>query len=104
MVCDSFFCSINLSNSGTFLTGTARSNRPMPASIKRPAVAPGQIIYQRQVRILKAAHKPLNRQKPVRLLSTTCKARDVKGKPQIAKVYNELMSGVDEADMVESCV
>ena len=95
VVCDSFFCSLDLARklleAGTFLTGTIRSNRIMPNIIKTAPLLPGQTIYTRQREILMAAHKSTQRRKPVRLLSTYVKAGEENGKPKIINVYNKYM-------------
>lgn len=101
--CDSFFTSIELAkalrNHRTFLTGTIRSNRRLPATIKDANVDPGTTYFMRQGDHLLAAHKGSNSRHPVRLLSTAISADSSEGVPQIIKAYNNNMGGVDGADM-----
>ncbi|CAG2214196.1 unnamed protein product [Mytilus edulis] len=87
--CDSFFSSLSLASelllNRTFMTGTLRSNRPMPQRIKT----------QNYVRM-----NIQNKRKPVRLVSTFCKARvSPRGKPTAIESYSKNMGGVDRNDM-----
>ena len=107
IVTDNFFTSINLArkllDKRTYLTGTLRSNRPLPRSIKYPTVQAGDSYYLRQGRILLLAYKNAEgSQKPVRLLSTYCNAANDQQKPKAVKIYNNYMGGVDGADMMIS--
>lgn len=81
----------------TFLTGTIRSNRRLPATIKDANVDSGTSHFMQH--ILLAAHKGSNSRRPVRLLSTAIFADSSEGVPQIIKAYNSSMGGVDGADM-----
>lgn len=91
--CDRFFTSIELAkalrNHRTFLTGTIRSNRRLPATIKDANVDHGTTYFMRQGDHL-AAHKGSNSRRPVRLLSTAISADSSEGVPQIIKAYNNM--------------
>ncbi|XP_033749217.1 piggyBac transposable element-derived protein 4-like [Pecten maximus] len=68
VVCDSFFCSINLArlllSKGTYLTGTLRKNRPMPKTVKEANPNPGQTTFMRSGDILCVAHRGEKANKP----------------------------------------
>lgn len=101
--CDSFFTSIELAkalrNHKNFLTGTIKSNRRLPATIKDANVDSETTHFMRQGDHLLAAHKRSNSRRPVRLLSTAISAASSGGVPQIIKAYNSSMGGVHGADM-----
>lgn len=67
----------------TFLTGTIRLNRRLPATIKVANIAPGTTNFMRQGYHLFAAQKGSNSRRPVRLLSTSIYADSSEGVPQI---------------------
>lgn len=67
----------------TFLTGTIRLNRRLPATIKDANVAPGTTNFMRQGYHLFAAQKGSNSRRPVRLLFTSIYANSSEGVPQI---------------------
>lgn len=98
-----FFTSIELAkalrNHTTFLTGTIRSNRRLPTTIKDANVDSGTTHFMRQGDHLLAAHKRSNSRRPVCLISTAISADSSEGVPKIIKAYNSSMSGVDGADM-----
>lgn len=104
VVSDSFFCSFDLARKlidlNTYLTGTLRSNRKMPLTIRNAHVGPGESVYVRQGEILAAAYKGRESKKPVRMISTFINAANSNGKPKIIQHYNMNMGGVDGADMM----
>lgn len=107
VVTDSFFTSLDLAKEllrkGTFLTGTLRKNRAMPSSIKNPTIDENEAKFLRQGQLLLCAYKEARRRKPVRLLSTACKAElNNNGKPKMIEYYNTKMGGVDLADQLVS--
>lgn len=102
--CDRFSLSLNWPklyelNQRTFLTGTIRSNRRLPATIKDANVDSGTTHFMWQDDHLLAAHNGSNSRRPVRLFSTAISADSSEGMPQIIKPYNSSMDGVDDADM-----
>lgn len=83
----------------TYLTGTLRSNRKIPLTIRNAHVGPGESVYVRQVEILAAAYRGRESKKPVRMIGTFINAANSNGKPKIIH-YNMNMGGVDGADMI----
>lgn len=59
VVCDWFFFDLarKLIELNTYLTGTLRSNRKIPLTIRNAHVGPGESVYVRQVEILAAAYR-----------------------------------------------
>ncbi|CAC5384500.1 unnamed protein product [Mytilus coruscus] len=107
VVTDSFFTSLDLAKEllrkGTFLTGTLRKNRVMPSSIKNPTIDENEAKFLRQGQLLLCAYKEARRRKPVRLLSTACRAElNYNGKPKMIEYYNTKMGGIDLADQLVS--
>lgn len=104
IICDSFFCSLDLAkrllNLNTYITGTLRANRQMPLTIKNANIDVNETVYVRQGNILATAYKGRNGRKPVRMLSTYAHAASLNGKPAIIELYNKNMGGVDGADQL----
>ncbi|VDI04338.1 Hypothetical predicted protein [Mytilus galloprovincialis] len=103
VLCDSFFSSLSLASelilNRTFMTGTLRSNRPMPQRIKTPELRPDECVFMRRQETLVCAYRQ-NKRKPVRLVSTFCKAGvSPHGKPTAIESYSKNMGGVDRNDM-----
>ena len=104
--CDSFFSSIQLATDllrqNTYLTGTLRKNRPMPALIKNANLAPNQTVYMRKRDLLAVAFRD-GTKKPVRLHTSYHSAKQARqGKPKCIVKYNKYMGGVDLNDMLTS--
>ena len=104
--CDSFFASIQLASDlfqrNTYLTGTLRKNRPMPALIKNANMAPNDTVYMRKRDILTMAYRD-GVKKPVRIVSTYHSAKLTRqGKPKCVTKYNKYLGGVDLNDMLTS--
>uniref|UniRef100_A0A673BR56 PiggyBac transposable element-derived protein domain-containing protein n=1 Tax=Sphaeramia orbicularis TaxID=375764 RepID=A0A673BR56_9TELE len=102
VVVDSFFCSHRLASAlfafGTYLTGTIRKNRDIPAAAKVAKPPVGRSTYWRNGQSLLVAFRE-KASKVVRVLSTCAEARNVNNKPMvIADIYNPHMCGVDVHD------
>ena len=61
IICDSFFCSLDLAkrllNLNTYITGTLRANTQMPLTIKNANIDVNETVYVRQGNILATAYK-----------------------------------------------
>ncbi|XP_063401149.1 piggyBac transposable element-derived protein 4-like [Mytilus trossulus] len=66
--CDSFFSSLPLASelllNRTLMTGSLRSNRPMPQRIKNPKLSPDEYVFMRRQETLVCAYRQ-NKRKPV---------------------------------------
>ncbi|CAG2222235.1 unnamed protein product [Mytilus edulis] len=90
--CDSFFSSLSLASelllNRTFMTGTLN-----------PELRPDEYVFMRRQETLVCAYRQ-NKRKPVRLVSTFCKAGvSPRGKPTAIESYSKNMGGVDRNDM-----
>ncbi|CAC5399705.1 unnamed protein product [Mytilus coruscus] len=103
---DSFFDSLNLANKllreRTYLTGTMRTNIPMPQMIKNARPQAGNTVYARQRQNMLCRFRDHNRKKkPVTLVSNYYNAIDtLNGKPRIIGAHNTFMGGVDLSDQM----
>ncbi|CAG2226935.1 unnamed protein product [Mytilus edulis] len=85
------------------MTGTLRKNRAMPSSMKNPTINENEAKFLRQGQLLLCVYKKARRRKPVRLLSTTCRAElNNNGKPKLIEHYNTKIGGVDLANQLVS--
>ena len=103
VIVDNFFCTYRLArallNFGTYLTGTIRKNRDIPAAAKTAKPPVGTSRYWRNGNALLVAFRE-KASKVVRVLSTRAEARNQNNKPVIiSDIYNPYMCGVDVHDM-----